>query len=132
MLRTSRPRTDIASDVIIRSSFVYYVFITAPFFFDDDLNFENDLYIIRYVIIVIMAMSRIILRGNVGNNNNQPYLANGLAIIVPTFVLRSCYYSLTKPIQSFVPHYSTNRLFRVGLSHFSLSLPLSTPTWNQE
>ena len=90
MLRTSRPRTDIASDVIIRSSFVYYVFITAPFFFDDDLNFENDLYIIRYVIIVIMAMSRIILRGNVGNNNNQPYLANGLAIIVPTFVLRSC------------------------------------------
>ena len=107
MLRTSRSQTDIAFDVIIRSSFVYYIFITILFFFDDDLNFENDLYIIKYVIIVIMIMNKIILRKNVGNNNNQLYPANGLTIIIPTFVLRNCYYSLMKPIQSFVPHYST-------------------------
>ena len=71
------------------------------------MSFENDLYIIKYVMIVIMVMNRIILRGSVGNNSSQPYLASGLAIVVPTFVLRSCYYSLVKLIQSFVPHYST-------------------------
>ena len=70
MLRTSRLRTDIASDVIIRSSFVYYIFITTLFFFDDDLSFENDLYIIKYVMIMIMIMNKIILRGSVENNNN--------------------------------------------------------------
>ena len=107
MLRTPRSRISIASDVTIRSSFVYYVFITILFFFDNGLSFEDDLYIIRYVMIMVMIMSRIILRGSVGNNNNQPYLANGLTVIIPTFVLRSCYYSLVKPIQSFVPHYST-------------------------
>ena len=108
MLRTSRPRTDIASNIIIRSSFIYYVSITAPFFFNNDLNFENDLYIIKYVMIMIMIMSRIILRENVENNNDQPYPVNDLTVIIPTFVSRSCYYSLVKPIQSFVPHYSTN------------------------
>ena len=81
--------------------------LQLPFFFDNDLNFENDLYIIKYVVIMIMIMNKIILRGSVENNNNQPYPANDLTIIIPTFVLRSCYYSLMKPIQSFVPHYST-------------------------
>ena len=52
-------------------------------------------------------MNKIILRGSVENNNNQSYSANGLIIIIPTFVFRNCYYSLMKPIQSFVPHYST-------------------------
>ena len=46
--------------------------------------------------IMIMVMNRIILRGSVENNNNQPYLANGLTIIISTFVLRNCYYSLMK------------------------------------
>ena len=107
MLRISRSRIDIALDIIIRSLFVYYIFITTLFFFDDDLNFENNLYIIKYVMIVIMIMSKIILRESVKNNNNQLYPANDLAIIVSTFVLRSCYYSLMKLIQSFVSHYST-------------------------
>ena len=106
MLRTSRPRTDIAFNVIIRSSFVYYVFITAFFFFDDGLSFENDLYIIKYVMIVIIIMNKIILRGSVENNNSQPYSVNGLAVIVSTFVFRNCYYSLIKSIQLFVSHYS--------------------------
>ena len=82
-----------------------------PFFFDDDLNFENNLYIIKYVIIMIMVMSKIILRENVENNNSQPYSVNGLAIIILTFVLRNCYYSLMKSIQSFIPHYSTKIKF---------------------
>ena len=92
-------------------SFDYHLFIMfllqLPFFFDDDLSFENNLYIIKYVMIVNMIMDRIILRGSVGNSNNQPYSANDLAIIISTFVLRSCYYSLMKTIQSFVSHYST-------------------------
>ena len=82
------------------------------FFFDDDLSFENDLYIIRYVIIVVMIMDKIILRGSVGNNSSQPYPVNNLTIIIPTFVLRNCYYSLMKPIQSFVSHYSTLMMIR--------------------
>ena len=123
MLRISRPRTNIASDIIIRLSFIYYVFITALFFFNDDLNFEDDLYIIKYVMIMIMIMNRIILRGSVGNNNNQFYPANDLTIIIPTFVLRNCYYSLMKPIQSFVPHYSTHYLYSFYLKawHFVMS-----------
>ena len=43
-----------------------------------------------------MIMGKIILRGSVGNNSNQPYPVNDLAIIVSTFLLRSCYYSLMK------------------------------------
>ena len=82
-----------------------------PFFFDNDLNFENNLYIIKYVVIVIIIMNKIILRESVENSNNQPYPVNGLAVIIPTFVFRSCYYSLMKPIQSFVPHYSTACIF---------------------
>ena len=101
--------------LLLMLSFDHYLFIMFllqyPFFFNDDLNFENDLYIIKYVMIVVMIMGRIILRGNVGNNNNQPYPVNGLAIIIPTFLVRSCYYSSMKPIQSFVPHYSTNTIF---------------------
>ena len=70
--------------------------LQLSFLFDDGLNFENDLYIIKYVIIVDIIMSRIILRGNVGNNHNQPYPVNGLTIIISTFLLRSCYYSIMK------------------------------------
>ena len=98
MLRTSRPRTDIAFNIIIRSSFIYYIFITILFFFDDGLSFENNLYIIKYVMIVIMIMSKIILRENVKNNNSQSYLANDLIVIIPIFVLCNCYYSLMKLI----------------------------------
>ena len=47
MLRTSRLRIDIVSNVIIRLSFIYYIFITTLFFFDNNLNFENNLYIIK-------------------------------------------------------------------------------------
>ena len=68
------------------------------FFFDDDLSFENDLYIIKYVVIVNMVINRIILRESVENNNNQPYPASDLAIIIFTFVLRNCYYFLIKTI----------------------------------
>ena len=113
MLRTSRPRTDIAS---IRSSFIYYVSITTLFFFNDDLSFENNLYIIKYVMIVIIIMDKIILKKNVENSNSQPYPANDLTIIIPTFVLRNCYYSLMKPIQSFVSHYSTDYEYSIMLS----------------
>ena len=60
---------------------------------------------------MIMIMNKIILRENVENNNNQPYLVNGLTIIIPTVVLRNCYYSLMKLIQSFVPHCSTKSTF---------------------
>ena len=112
MLRTSRPRTDIAS---IRSSFIYYVSITTLFFFNDDLSFENNLYIIKYVMIVIIIMDKIILKKNVENSNSQPYPANDLTIIIPTFVLRNCYYSLIKPIQSFVSHYSTDKTYTTAL-----------------
>ena len=34
----------------------------------------------------------------VGNSSSQPYPASGLAVIIPTFVLRNCYYSLIKLI----------------------------------
>ena len=95
------------------------------FFFNDDLSFENDLYIIKYVMIVNMIMNRIILRGSVENNNNQPYPANDLTIIIPTFVFRSCYYSLMKPIQSFVPHYST--LVLVSISALARLSPSMGP-----
>ena len=113
MLRISRSRTDIASDIIIRSLFVYYVFIiTSLFFFDDGLSFENDLYIIKYIIIMIMIMNKIILRENVENNNNQFYFANDLTIIISTFVLRNCYYFLIKSIQLFVSHcLTTSNIF---------------------
>ena len=57
--------------------------------------------------IMIMIINKIILKENVENNSSQPYLANDLAIIIPTIVLRSCYYSLMKPIQSFVSYCST-------------------------
>ena len=40
------------------------------FLFDDDLNFENDLYIIKYVVIMNMIMGKIILRRSVENNSN--------------------------------------------------------------
>ena len=56
---------------------------------------------------MIMIINKIILRGSVENNNNQPYLVNNLTVIISTFVLRNCYYSLMKPIQSFVSHCST-------------------------
>ena len=52
---------------------------------------------------------------SVGNSSSQPYPASGLAIVVPTFVLRSCYYSLMKPIQSFVSHYSTGYEYPIML-----------------
>ena len=58
-----------------------------------------------------MIMSKIILRENVENNNNQLYPANGLTIIIPTVVLRNCYYSLMKSIQSFVSHCSTEYIY---------------------
>ena len=97
--------------LLLMLSFDHHLFamflLQLSFLFDNDLSFENDLYIIRYVVIMDMTMGRIILRKNVKNSNNQPYPANGLAIIIPTFLLRNCYYSLMKPIQSFVPHYST-------------------------
>ena len=84
--------------LLLMLSFDHYLsamFLLQLFFlFDDDLSFENDLYIIKYVIIVNMIMGRIILRKSVGNNSNQPYPANGLAIIIPTFLFRSSYYSL--------------------------------------
>ena len=41
-----------------------------PFFFDDNLNSENGLYIIKCSVIIIMIMGGISLRGNVGNNGN--------------------------------------------------------------
>ena len=53
-----------------------------------------------------MIMGKIILRGSVENSNNQPYPANGLIVIILTFVFRSCYYSLMKLIWLFVSHYS--------------------------
>ena len=68
--------------------------------------------------IVIMTMGRIILRGNVGNSNNQPYFANGLTVIVFTFVLRSCNYSLMKSIQLFVSHYSTLHVLNLTTETF--------------
>ena len=43
----------------------------------------------------------------VGNSSSQPYPASGLAGVFPTLVVHSCYYSLVKPIQSFLPHIST-------------------------
>ena len=52
----------------------------------------------------------------VGNSSSQPYPANGLAIVIPTFLLRSCYYFLMKPIQSFVSHYSTGYEYSIMLS----------------
>ena len=55
-------------------SFDHHLFIMFLlqlfFFFDNDLSFENDLYIIKYIVIMIMIMNKIILRGNVENNNN--------------------------------------------------------------
>ena len=85
-------------------SFDHHLFIMFLlqhfFFFDNDLSFENDLYIIKYVIIIIMIMimiiNKIILRGSVENSNNQSYPANDLTIIISTFVFRNCYYSLMK------------------------------------
>ena len=53
----------------------------------------------------------------VGNSNSQPYPASGLAIVISTFLFRSCYYSLMKPIQLFVSHYSTDY-------EYSIMLPL--------
>ena len=44
--------------------------LQLSFFFLDDLNFENNLYIIKYIIIVIIIMNRIILRESVENSNN--------------------------------------------------------------
>ena len=46
------------------------ILLQLLFFFDDGLSFENDLYIIKYVIIMNMIMNKIILRGSVENNNN--------------------------------------------------------------
>ena len=83
--------------LLLMLSFDHHLFVMfllqLLFLFDDDLSFEDDLYIIRYVVIMNMIMDRIILRGNVGNSSSQPYPANGLAIIISTFLLRSCYYS---------------------------------------
>ena len=129
MLRTPRPRISITSNITIRSPFIYYVFITIFFFFDDDLSFENDLYIIKYVIIVIMIINKIILRRSVGNNNNQLYFVNDLTVIISTFVLRNCYYSLMKPIQSFVPHYSTT-IYDSFISSPRYCLPDPNPSPN--
>lgn len=53
-------------------------------------------------------MNRISLRESVGNNSNQPYLANDLIEVGFTFLSRSYYYFLVKSKQSFVPHISTN------------------------
>ena len=72
--------------------------LQLSFLFDDGLSFENDFYIIKYVVIVNIIMDKIILRGSVGNSNNQPYPASDLAIIISTFLFRSCYYSLMKLI----------------------------------
>ena len=110
MLRTPRPQIDIIFNIIIRSSLVHYVFITT-FFFNDGLSFENNLYIIKYIMIMIMIMNKIILRRSVENNNNQPYSANDLIIIISTIVFRNCYYSLMKLIQLFVSHCSTKTKF---------------------
>ena len=79
------------------------------FFFDDDLNFENNLYIIKYVVIIIMIMEKINLRESVENNNNQPYFANSLIEVIFTFLFRNCYYFLMKLIQLFVSHISISR-----------------------
>ena len=70
--------------------------LQLSFFFNNDLNFENDLYIINYVVIVIIIMNKISLRRNVENNNNQFYFANGLTEIISTFLLNNCYYFLIK------------------------------------
>ena len=54
-----------------------------------------------------MIMSKIILRENVENNNNQSYPVSDLIIIIFIFVFRSCYYFLMKLIQLFVSYCST-------------------------
>ena len=77
------------------------------FFFDDGLSFENNLYIIEYVMIVIMIINKISLKENVENNNNQfyyvndlieAYYVNDLIKIIFIFVFRNCYYFLIKLI----------------------------------
>ena len=79
--------------IIICSLYFYY-----NFFFDNDLSFENDLYIIKYVIIVIMIMSKISLRGSVENNNSYFYFANDLIEVVFILVFRIYYNFLVKLI----------------------------------
>ena len=59
---------------------------------------------------------RTLFINRVGNSSSQPYPASGLAVVIPTFVLRNCYYSLMKPIQSFVSHYSTDYEYSIMLS----------------
>ena len=50
---------------------LFVMFLLQLFFlFGDGLNFENNLYIIKYIVIVNMIMGRIILRGSVENNSN--------------------------------------------------------------
>ena len=60
--------------LLLMLSFDHHLFIMfllqLSFFFLDDLNFENNLYIIKYIIIVIIIMNRIILRESVENSNN--------------------------------------------------------------
>ena len=65
---------------------------------------------------IVSKKERLLIRYFVGNSNSQPYPASGLAIVVLTFVLRSCYYSLIKPIQSFISHYSTGYKYPIVLS----------------
>ena len=52
----------------------------------------------------------------VENSSSQLYFANGLIIVISTFLLRSCYYFLIKLIQSFVSHYSTDYEYSIMLS----------------
>ena len=97
--------------LLLMLSFDHHLFIMfllqLLFFLNNDLNFENNLYIIKYIMIMIIIINKIILRESVENNNNQLYFANDLTIIISTIVLRNCYYSLMKSIQSFVSYCST-------------------------
>ena len=60
--------------LLLMLSFDYHLFIIFLlqlfFFLDNDLSFENDLYIIKYIMIVIMIINRIILRESVENSNS--------------------------------------------------------------
>ena len=46
--------------------------------------------------VVVIAVSRISLRGSVKNSSSWFYPTSGLARIFPTLVVHSCYYSLVK------------------------------------
>ena len=64
---------------------------------------------------MIMIMNKIILKESVGNNNNQLYPANDLAIVVFTCVFRNCYYFLMKIIQLFISHYSIEKFIKCNI-----------------